>query len=396
MLSNEVYTIFPIPNKSSFWKFHGLEQGFVYFYNYRLNLKTGKKEKFPIQKFLNILETINFNDDFIKPRVIHLFYELGHLLNSGVKFSDKNILAIDLKYLQRSPYHLKNENVSIRINSVNGIKYPDYKKKFSFVRRNLLEGNCYQLNLTFPFKFSFFKGTSFEEIISKLWDKKWNQGAYAHASLIPQLNKIFISNSPECLFQIKKKKSFISLWSMPIKGSIKTGEKDNLKKNWEKLKNCKKNQAELFMISDLIKNDLAKIEKPIAKVVLKKMPLKVPNILHQYSLIAVKLSRNTNLFSIIKCLFPGGSVTGAPKKKSMEILLKAENKEPRGFYCGSTIILHKSLLAGSINIRSATLDTMDNNFTYGSGGGVTLLSNSKKEFDEMNLKFQSFIQNIIK
>ena len=110
----------------------------------------------------------------------------------------------------------------------------------------------------------------------------------------------------------------------------------------------------------------------------------------------MELSQKVDLAKIVKNLFPGGSVTGAPKKRSMEILFELESKNPRSFYCGSTIILHKSLLAGSINIRSATLDIKTEKLTYGSGGGVTLLSQPREEFAEMNLKFQSFLKNILK
>lgn len=394
-LNNDFFTIIALKETSSFLKFYDLESGYAYFKNHRLNLKTLKKEIYSINKFFKTLAKINFKPKFKKPRVIHLFYELGHILNNEKLVKEDDLLAIDLKYLKTSPYFLKIPKNKFKLDCKDCIDYEDYLKKFNYGKDHLLEGNSYQLNLTFPYKFSL-KGDIFlENIIGKIWENEASRGAYAHVSTIPTLNKIFISNSPECLFQLKKRKSSLVLWSMPIKGTLKIGNKIDYKKDWEVLRKCPKNQAELFMISDLLKNDLSKIEKPNAKVIFRKRPLMVPNILHQYSLISVELSQQINLEDIIKNLFPGGSVTGAPKKRSMEIIFEVESKNPRGFYCGSTIILHRSLMAGSINIRSATLDTKSETFFYGSGGGVTLLSNPKEEFGEMNLKFDSFLKTIL-
>ena len=394
-LSNDFFTIISLSQSSSFLKFHELENGFAYFKKYRLNLNTGIKEKYPIKKFLEALEKITFKSEFENPRVIHLFYELGYIINCKKLVKDDDILAIDLMYLKVYPYFLKIPPGNFMLKSKKSISFLDYKKKFLEGKKQLLNGNCYQLNITFPFEFFLEKEVIFDNFIGKIWEKKKNRGAYAHASSIPILNRIFVSNSPECLFQIKKNKSSLDLWSMPIKGTLKIGNKKNYKKEWENLKKCPKNQAELFMISDLIKNDLSKIEKPTAKVVFKKKSLRLPNILHQFSLISVRLSKEVNLAKIILNLFPGGSVTGAPKRRSMEILYKIESQIPRAFYCGSTIILHKSLLAGSINIRSATIDTKTKRFVYGSGGGITLPSLPREEFGEMNLKFESFLKTLI-
>lgn len=394
-LNNDIFTIISLKKTSSFVKFFGLEIGFAYFKNYRLNLKTNLKEIYSIKKFLKNLQTINFKSESKKPRVFHLFYELGHILNNEKFVQEDDLLAIELIYQRESPYFLKPPGQEFKLESRKSISQKEYLEKFYDGKDHLLKGNSYQLNLTFPFEFSLKGDPSIDELVGRIWYKEEDRGAYAHLSVIPPLKKIFISNSPECLFQIKRKNSSLVLWSMPIKGTLKIGKKKNYKEDWEILKKSPKNQAELFMISDLLKNDLSKIENPNAKVIFKRRPLRVPNILHQYSLISVELSQKVNLYRIIKNLFPGGSVTGAPKKRSMEIIFQLESKIPRGFYCGSTVILHKSLMAGSINIRSATLDTKIQKFLYGSGGGITLLSEPFEEFKEMNLKIDSFLKKIL-
>ena len=106
-------------------------------------------------------------------------------------------------------------------------------------------------------------------------------------------------------------------------------------------------------------------------------------------MIDVKLSYDVSLGKIVEALFPGGSITGAPKKSVVGILDDLENWES-GFYCGSTIVLYKEILACSINIRSAVIDFLKFNILYGAGGGITLLSSAEEEFCEMQLKVDSF------
>ena len=180
----------------------------------------------------------------------------------------------------------------------------------------------------------------------------------------------------------------MKIWSMPIKGTVQVKE-NNWKEAWEWLKKCPKNSAELLMITDLLANDLSSLEQPHAKIITPKAPLKVPGLLHQYSLVSANCSYNVSLGKIIKGLFPGGSVTGAPKKRSMEIISKLE-KRNRIHYCGSTILIHDQILAASINIRSAIINPLSHQLLYQAGGGITLKSQLNSEYHEMIFKVKSF------
>ena len=260
------------------------------------------------------------------------------------------------------------------------------KKAFELGFNELLKGNCYQFNLTYPYVFSFNDSYISTDFISALWRKAETRGAFGSATYIPFLNKLFLSNSPECLFQYKKN----ILSSMPIKGTLLRNKGDDYKVLWKQLINDKKSQAELFMISDLVRNDLSRIEYPRAQIVKKKFPKLVPGLLHQCSQIDVELSDNISLWNVIEKVFPGGSITGAPKVRSMKLLKKLERTE-RAFYCGSTIILLKEMKSASINIRSSTIDFQTQKLIYQAGGGITLLSNAKDEFEEMTYKRNSFI-----
>jgi anthranilate/para-aminobenzoate synthase component I len=91
----------------------------------------------------------------------------------------------------------------------------------------------------------------------------------------------------------------------------------------------------------------------------------------------------------MQSLFPGGSITGAPKKKVMSLISSFERYQ-RGAYCGSTLLCINKRKSASINIRTALIDFEHKVWRYGAGGGITLLSKAHEEFQEMELKVSSF------
>ncbi len=195
---------------------------------------------------------------------------------------------------------------------------------------------------------------------------------------------MFLSNSPECLFQYEKN----HIITMPIKGTLKRGE--DWKKSWKEMLASAKEESELLMITDLLKNDLNRLDQPTAEVKKLRAPLLVPGLLHQYSLISLKLKNKVSLAQTIFALFPGGSITGAPKKRVMEIIQDVERYQ-RGIYCGSTILCYGPKKVANINIRTATLNVSERIWRYAAGGGITLLSKNSDEFKEMESKVSSFL-----
>src|SRR5690606_20737055 len=103
------------------------------------------------------------------------------------------------------------------------------------------------------------------------------------------------------------------------------------------------------------------------------------------------LSKNISFKQLISSIFPGGSITGAPKKKSIEIIEKIEKRE-RGFYCGSTILWGERSIKASINIRSGVFDLNTSKLYYQAGGGITLQSKVREEYSEMLAKVDSFTE----
>jgi anthranilate/para-aminobenzoate synthase component I len=385
--NQNIYTIFPY--KKNLIKLSDPKSARAIYKNKIVDLKTMEVTKASWTKWF---EEYNFsiNQFFHKPRVTHLFYELGFLIENENIVREDTILALDFDY-QDIDYDFKlTYHSSIHLSLEKSISFNQFNKLFLEGRKELLAGNCYQFNLTCEHIYNWKKNLYGPmDFISSLWNKNDQRGAFGSATYIRSIDKLYLSNSPECLFQLNKN----VLSTMPIKGTVALKDSSNFKKQWKKLRKSKKDESELFMIIDLLRNDLARIDLPRAKVIKKKWPLLVPGLLHQYAQIEVPLSDHISLKRILEKIFPGGSVTGAPKKRVIKILQDLEKRE-RKFYCGSTLIFFKEMKSASINIRSAEIDFNSRNLTYQSGGGITLQSNANAEFGEMIAKRASFIRSL--
>lgn len=364
---------------------------FIQYKKYRLNLITGKREQSGFEDFFDLLDSFKVDHYFSQPVVIHLFFELGFLCNNLVdKINDNVPLALYIEYEsfnKKDIFEYQSEE-AFEFDGVTIPNFEDYHHKFEKVYSHLVDGDCYQVNLTIPIILRMKDLVRPRDILQSIWRAPLNVGAYAHGTYCHALDKFYLSNSPECLFQISEDNKGHHITALPIKGTIKV--EDNQREDaWEELVNSQKDQAELFMIADLIRNDLTKINLTPAVVKHKKCPLNVPGLIHQFSVIEAAIESNTTIKDVILNTFPGGSITGAPKKRVLEIIQNVENFE-RHFYCGSTLLLFKNSKMASINIRSAVVDYTENEITYGSGGGVTLLSQPKSEYEEILNKLQSF------
>lgn len=383
---HKLFTV--IPYKDKCLQLEGAVSAVAYYNHHSVDLLSGMKRPETIQDFLNVCETITLGVPSVQPRVMHLFYEMGFCQTQKPSpVSDETLLAIDVTYTTIREVSLK-KSPGITLKKKRSPEFADYQRAFQEGYEELLKGNCYQFNLTYPFLYEFEEELTPQDFISALWREKSARGAFGSATYIPLFKKLFLSNSPECLFQVNGG----VLSSMPIKGTLKRSDKEDWKKLWRELTRDQKSQAELYMITDLLRNDLSRIDKPCAQIVKTKAPKLVPGLLHQYSQIDVLLSEDVTLKKIFESLFPGGSVTGAPKLRAMALLERLESRE-RGFYCGSTVILYQQMKSASINIRSAEIDFHNDRRTllYQAGGGITLLSKVEDEFREMTYKHNSFI-----
>lgn len=358
-------------------------KAYVYYRQQRMNLLTGFPETYPIENFIKSLEQIELQGKVKHPLVYHFYYEFG-LYQNGFSVRDDAPLVIELEYKSsRKGVPRKARLEALPLQTLERPSWTEYKEAFQKIQNELLDGNCYQANLTFPFDFTTEEQFDPRDVCDYFFTRK-GTGAYAHATYLGE--ELILSNSPECLFQYRD----YEIFTMPIKGTLRTENKD-IDKLWQELLNDPKEEGELLMITDLLKNDLNRLESPRAKVLKLRAKLLVPGLLHQYSLIALKLKHPLSLGKTMQALFPGGSITGAPKKRVMEILRGVERFE-RGIYCGSTVLCIGNRKCASINIRTANINLEQRLWRYGAGGGITLLSKPVSEFKEMEAKVTSFLR----
>jgi anthranilate/para-aminobenzoate synthase component I len=370
-------------NNSKLLELKNAKSAFIYYRRTRFNLLTGFPETYPLDLFLKRLEEMKMQAKVPNPVVFHFHYELGLVLSGlGHFVNDETPLAVEIEYTEKKFKKRPTSKLAkLPLKTLERPTWSEYKSAFNHIQENLLSGNCYQVNLTYPFEFET------EEMfdprdLNNFFFSRDGLGAYAHSTFLG--DEMILSNSPECLFQYRKNKIF----SMPLKGTRKCG--NNWKEEWKKMLSDSKEEGELNMITDLLRNDLNRLEKPCAKVVKRRAPLRVPGLLHQYSLIEVNLEKPLSLLKTLECIFPGGSVTGAPKKRVMEIIQETERYQ-RGIYCGSTLLCIDDKKVANINIRTASLSIGDKLWKYGAGGGITLLSKPTSEYQEMENKVSSFL-----
>ena len=279
------------------------------------------------------------------------------------KFNNFSNITIQKNFMQ------KNKNLSNSNNNKNNLeKFPidfeTYKVAFNIVKQNINAGNTYLLNLTFPSEIKI--DLSLQEIFYK------SKAKY----------KFFIKNklvffSPEIFIKIKN--GIIS--SYPMKGTIDASI-PNAEKN---ILNDKKETAEHNTIVDLIRNDLNMVSKHIKVEKFRYIDKIVTNektLLQVSSKIVGELPENyhENIGSIINKLLPAGSISGAPKNKTCEIIRNAENYE-RGYYTGVAGIFDGQNLDSCVVIRY--IEKQNDKFVYKSGGGITSFSNLNSEYNEL-------------
>lgn len=239
-----------------------------------------------------------------------------------------------------------------------------YKTAFNKVHENILFGNSYLTNLTFPTTIE--TNTSLKTIIKR-----------ANAKYKLFFKDKFISFSPECFVRIKNNK----IYTFPMKGTIDA----NIFNAKKVLLQDKKETFEHNTIVDLMRNDLAMVSKDIQinryryidEIVTQKRRL-----LQVSSEIEGRLSKDwkNNFADLLYTMLPAGSISGAPKEKTVEIIQSVENQK-RGYYTGVFGIFDGDNVDSAVLIRY--IESVKGKLVYRSGGGITSKSNWKLEYEEL-------------
>ena len=262
----------------------------------------------------------------------------------------------------------RNSTISPQPIPLNFTKHPmpfsRYQQGFELVQSELQKGNSYLLNLTYPTEIS--GNLSLEQIFHqtnapyKLW-----------------LQDQFVCFSPECFINIHDNRIF----TYPMKGTI-----DAMLPNAQTtLLNNPKEQREHYTIVDLMRNDLATVAENIHVTrfrYVEEIRTELGAILQTSSEICGELTENwqAQIGAFLASLLPAGSISGAPKEKTVQIIQQAEN-QPRGYYTGVFGIFDGESLQSAVAIRF--IEQTDNGLVFRSGGGITVQSDVQEEYREL-------------
>lgn len=257
----------------------------------------------------------------------------------------------------------------------------DYTRKLEAVRSQIAEGNTYQCNLTVRLR-----SRAEGDLLGLYRDLALAQDG-AYNAYLDTGRFVVASASPELFFDWTDDQ----LTARPMKGTAGRGrwlEEDDAKA--EVLRGSPKERAENLMIVDLLRNDLGKLAEWGSVEVPALFELERYKTLWQLtSSVTARPRPRTTLIDVFRALFPCGSVTGAPKRRTMALIADLEESR-RGVYCGAIGMVAPpgaSFRARfNVAIRTVVVDRTTGEAVYGTGGGITWDSAAAPEHAEVRLK----------
>lgn len=257
----------------------------------------------------------------------------------------------------------------------------EYAGAFEKIQDYIACGDSYEVNLTQQFTASY-TGDSW---VAYKKMREVSPAPYSAYIKTPSIN--ILSHSPERFIRVKGH----NVESHPIKGTRPRGitpEQDQ--QNAQELLNSPKDRAENLMIVDLLRNDLGRVCEIGSIKVPRLFALEsYANVHHLVSTVSGRLAKDEDLFSLMASSFPGGSITGAPKIRSMQIIRELEVAE-RSVYCGA--IGYMSCCGNmdtSITIR--TMTAHDNRIHCWGGGAIVADSDCEEEYQESITKVKNLM-----
>lgn len=251
-----------------------------------------------------------------------------------------------------------------------------YQQKIAQLKQHLHDGDTYQVNFTSEYHYQL-QGSPLQ-----LYQALRHQQRVAYAALLQFDDLHIVSLSPELFF----KKSGTDITCKPMKGTMPRAKDPYADQSLKKsLAQDPKNRAENVIIVDLIRNDLSQLAQPGSVNVPKLFTVETYQTLYQMtSEVCATIDKQVPLNQIINALFPCGSITGAPKKRTMQIIYELEQRD-RSVYTGAIgMITPDNDMCFNVSIRTLVLQNQQG--FLGVGGGIVYDSESESEYEEMCLK----------
>jgi para-aminobenzoate synthetase component 1 len=244
-------------------------------------------------------------------------------------------------------------------------------------RELIRAGDCYQVNLTQRLTVPWPDGPL--ALAGRLWAAA---GRSSHRAYLGLADGAVVSASPERLLRVANGVAE----SEPIKGTATSGQ-------WERLAASAKDRAEHVMIVDLVRNDLGRVARPGGVAVPRLFGLlSTPYVEHMVSRVRAELADGVTATDVLRAVFPGGSVTGTPKVRAMEVIHQLEPVS-RGPAFGSMVAAGvDGAVEASITIRTAWVTERE--ARYWCGGAVVWDSDAGAEWDEAWAKARPFLDAV--
>ena len=305
-----------------------------------------------------------------------MYDELSRLAGSGTPFlfytdfkgERLHVFPLDTLHEHDIEYHFDTDPASMNHPQTTLQKHPlsykCYEEKFNRIVEHIKAGDTYLLNLTQP-----------TPITASHTLKEIYQQAKAPFKL--RVKDEFICFTPERFITIDDDRIF----AYPMKGTIDA----SIPNAQEKILNNEKEMAEHIMVVDLLRNDLGIVANKIRVEKFRyidKISAGEKELLQVSSKISGTLDKNwkNRLGDIIKALLPAGSISGTPKKRTVEIIEAVEGYE-RGYFTGVFGIFDGKSFQSAVMIRY--IEKQDDRLLYKSGGGITLDSDPSSEYQEL-------------
>jgi para-aminobenzoate synthetase component I len=317
------------------------------------------------------------------------FFEPKFIIRLSEKESDSYRMEIECDDDARQIFEeiMQNDEINTLqndpVNIQQRVSKQEYIETIEQLKKHILRGDCYEINYCMDF---FAEDAIVDPLL--VYQKLSTTSPNPFSALYKQEDKWLICASPERFL----KKEGNKILSQPIKGTssrfLKDDKKD--KRSREELYASEKDRSENVMVVDLVRNDLARVCKEGTVKVDELFGIySFPQVHQMISTVSGELKNDISFTEIIKATFPMGSMTGAPKRRVMELIDQYE-RSGRGIFSGAVgYITPENDFDFNVVIRSIMYNASKKYLSFMAGSGITFYSDSEKEYEECLLKAEA-------